>query len=134
MSRSLEQFTSENEATYDSLISLIENTRDRLALIVVACDDLRQRQRVVERYEAEARQAKIRSSRIVLGTEPSLRSGLAKLNLQPGDQAVVTVTGAEWLLWVKMGEEEVQSLDKFLAICSGRGRGCGSFAIRSCFG
>ncbi|MBW4526887.1 MAG: tetratricopeptide repeat protein [Phormidium tanganyikae FI6-MK23] len=114
MSRSLERFTSENEATYDSLISLIENTQDRLSLIVVACDDLRLRQRVVERYEAEARSAKIRSSRVMLGTEPSLRSGLAKLNLQSGDRAVVTVTGAEWLLRVKMREEEAQSdLDKF---------------------
>lgn len=108
------EITSQNEATYESLISLIENNQDRLALILVACDDLRLRRRVIDRYEAEAREARIRPLRIVLGTEPSLRAGLAKLGLRQGQAAVVTVTGAEWLLRVKMREEEDQSdLDKF---------------------
>ncbi len=113
MSQSLE-LLSQNEATYESLISLIENNQDRLALILVACDDLRLRQRVIDRYEVEARRAKIKPHRIVLGTEPSLRAGLANLGLREGDAAVVTVTGAEWLLRVKMRESEEQSdLDKF---------------------
>ncbi|MGG6265839.1 tetratricopeptide repeat protein [Leptolyngbya sp. AN03gr2] len=114
MAQSLKPFTPENEATYESLISLIENNQERLALILVACDDLRLRQRVIDRYELEARQAKIRPFRIVLGTEPSLRSGLAKLELREGSEAVVTVTGAEWLLRVTMRDGEEQSdLDKF---------------------
>ncbi|MCU0548656.1 MAG: hypothetical protein MUC48_04840 [Leptolyngbya sp. Prado105] len=113
MSQALEPLTAENEATYASLISLIENNQERLALIIVACDDLRVRRRVIDLYESEARQQNIRPFRIVLGTEPSLRSGLAKLAMQLGDAAVVTVTGAEWLLRVKMNEAEEQSdLDK----------------------
>ena len=130
MSQALEPLTSENEATYESLISLIENNQDRLALIIVACDDLRLRQRVVDRYEAEARQAKIRSHRIVLGTEPSLRSGLAKLALQPGNATVVTVTGAEWLLRVKMRKGEEQSdLDKFFGYLQWTREGLREFRV-----
>ncbi len=130
MAQSLEPLTSENEATYESLISLIENNQDRLALMIVACDDLRLRQRVVERYEAEAQQAKIRSYRIVLGTEPSLRSGLTKLSLQQGNAAVVTVTGAEWLLRVKMHEGAEQSdLDKFFGYLQWTREGLREFRV-----
>lgn len=108
-----------NEETYEALISLIENNQGVLSLILVGCDDLKLRQRVIDRYEAEARQAKIQPYRIMLGSEPSLRSSLAKLEdeheyRRRGGEAVVTVTGAEWLLRVKLREEDQQSdLDKF---------------------
>lgn len=108
-----------NEEMYDRLISLIENSQGRLAPIVVACDDLRLRDRMIGRYETEARQAKIRPYRIVLGKEPSLRSGLAKLKeqdeyLQNDGEAVFTVTGAELLLRVKLNPQEKQSeIEKF---------------------
>lgn len=108
-----------NEEMYDRLISLIENSQGRLAPIVVACDDLRLREQIVMRYETEARQAKIRPYRIVLGKEPSLRSGLAKLKeqdeyLQNDGEAVFTVTGAELLLRVKLNPQEEQSqIEKF---------------------
>lgn len=113
------ELTPENEATYESLISLIENSQGRLAPIIVGCDDAGLRQRVIARYEQEAREAKIRPYRIVLGQEPSVRSGLAKLKasepyLQRGGDAVFTVTGAEVLLRVKLRPEDEQSeLDQF---------------------
>ncbi len=129
MSQALKPLTSENEATYESLISLIENNQDRLALIIVACDDLRLRQRIIDRYEAEARQSKIRSFRIVLGNEPSLRSSLAKLAMKPGDEAVVTVTGAEWLLRVKMREQEQSDLDKFFGYLQWTREGLREFRV-----
>lgn len=109
----------QNEETYDRLMSLIENSQGRLAPIVVACDDLRLREQIVMRYEIEARQAKIRPYRIVLGKEPSLRSGLAKLKeqdeyLQNNGEAVFTVTGTELLLQVKLNPQDEQSeLEKF---------------------
>jgi len=109
----------QNEETYDQLISLIENSQGRLAPIIVACDDSHLRQQIVMRYEAEARQAKICSYRIVLGQEPSLRAGLVALKqqetpLQQGSTAVFTVTGAELLLRVKLNSQDEQSeLDKF---------------------
>jgi tetratricopeptide (TPR) repeat protein len=111
--------TEENEATYDQLISLIENSQDRLALIIVGCDDRGVRDRVVERYEAEAKVAQIRPYRIVLGENLSLRSGLASLaeteaDLREGKAAVFTVTGADLLMRVKSDPEMEQSeLDAF---------------------
>jgi tetratricopeptide (TPR) repeat protein len=109
-----EPAASSNEEIYERLISLIENNQEQLTLIVVACDDLKLRQRMIDRYEQEAKQSKIQSHRIVLGMEPSLRAGLAKLGLPNGEQVVVTVTGAEWLLRVKTRSIDAQSdLDKF---------------------
>jgi tetratricopeptide (TPR) repeat protein len=110
---------SQNEETYEQLISLIENSQGRLAPIIVACDDAALRQRIILRYESEARQVQIRPYRIVLGQEPSLQTGLKTLKqqddyLQRGGAAVFTVTGAEVLLRVKLHPQEEQSeLDKF---------------------
>ena len=109
----------DNEETYDQLISLIENSQGRLAPIIVSCDDSALRQRIIMRYETEARQAKIRPYRIVLGQEPSMRAGLEALkqqeeHLQRGGKAVFTATGAELLLWVTLNPQDEQSeLDKF---------------------
>jgi tetratricopeptide (TPR) repeat protein len=111
-------FQPENEATYESLISLIENSQGRLAPIIVGCDDEILRDKVIDRYEAEAAIAKIQPYRIKLGSEPSIRAGLARLKeseayIQNGGEAVFTVTGAEFLLWIKLDEDEQSDLDKF---------------------
>jgi tetratricopeptide (TPR) repeat protein len=111
-------FKPENEKTYEALISLIENSQGRLAPIVVGCDDENLRSRVIDRYEAEAKVAKIQPYRIKLGSEPSIRAGLARLKeseayIQNGGEAVFTVTGAEFLLWIKLDEDEQSDLDKF---------------------
>jgi tetratricopeptide (TPR) repeat protein len=117
MTQEATTFTPENEKTYEALISLIENSQGRLAPIVVGCDDENLRSRVIDRYEAEA--AKIPAYRITLGTEPSISRALAQLKasetyLQGSGGAVFTVTGAEYLLWIKTHEEDAQSeLDKF---------------------
>jgi tetratricopeptide (TPR) repeat protein len=109
-----ESVTTSNEANYENLISLIENSQEQLALIIVACDDLSLRQQTIERYEQEAKQSQIRAERIILGMEPSLRAGLAKLGIGNQDGVVVTVTGVEWLLRVKTRAADAQSdLDKF---------------------
>lgn len=109
----------QNEEIYDQLISLIENSQGRLAPIIVSCDDSALRQRIMMRYETEARQAQICPYRIVLGQEPSMRAGLETLkqqenHLQQGGKAVFTVTGAELLLRVTIDPQDEQSeLDKF---------------------
>jgi tetratricopeptide (TPR) repeat protein len=109
----------ENEETYEALISLIENSQGRLAPIVVGCDDEILRDNVIDRYETEAAIAKISAYRITLGSEPNISAGLAHLKasetyLQSNGEAVFTVTGAEFLLWIKTHEEDAQSeLDKF---------------------
>ncbi|WP_204150850.1 tetratricopeptide repeat protein [Leptolyngbya sp. CCY15150] len=109
----------QNAATYEALISLIENSQGRLAPIIVACDDWLLRQRIIEQYETEARQAQIQPYRVRLGQEPSVRAALAKLKdehdyLQQGGEAVFTITGAEVLLRITLKPEDKQSeLDKF---------------------
>jgi tetratricopeptide (TPR) repeat protein len=103
-----------NENAYESLISLIENNQNQLSLIIVSCDDLTLRQEIIDRYEREARLDNIQSQRIVLGAEPSLKAGLAKLALPDESRVVVTVTGSEWLLRVKTRTSDAQSdLQKF---------------------
>ncbi len=109
-----------NEETYEELISLIELSQGRLAPIIVACDDRTLRQRLINRYETEARQSKIQPYRIVLGEEPSLKGGLVKLRemhpyLQRGGAAVFTVTGTDVLLRVNLhtDESEQTQLDRF---------------------
>jgi tetratricopeptide (TPR) repeat protein len=114
MTQTSDSITLANEDTYENLISLIENNQNQLCLIIVVCDDLTLRQQIVRRYEREARQDRIEAQRIVLGTEPSLRAGLAKLELPPESRVVVTVTGSEWLLRVKTRAQDEQSdLQKF---------------------
>ncbi|MDA0673183.1 MAG: hypothetical protein O3C67_05695 [Cyanobacteria bacterium] len=109
----------QNAQTYETLISLIENSQGRLAPIIVACDDWELRQRLIDKYELEARQAKIRPYRVKLGQEPSVRAALVRLkaehdHLQRGGEAVFTITGAEVLLRVTLKPEDEQSeLDKF---------------------
>jgi len=109
----------QNASTYETLISLIENSQGRLAPIIVACDDYALRQRLIDQYELEAAQAKIRSYRVKLGQEPSVRAALIKLknehdHLQQGGAAVFTITGTEMLLRVTLKPEDEQSeLEKF---------------------
>jgi tetratricopeptide (TPR) repeat protein len=109
----------QNARTYEALISLIENSQGRLAPIIVACDDWALRQRIIEQYETEARQAKIRPYRVRLGQEPSVRAALAKLKdeqdyLQRGGEAVFTITGTETLLRITLKPDDEQSeLDQF---------------------
>jgi tetratricopeptide (TPR) repeat protein len=119
MSQNPFEFEEETEAIYESLISLIENSQGQLAPIVVGCDEVRLRERVIERYERDAKSAKVQPYRVLLGTEPSLRAGLAEVverevYLQEGGEAVFTVLGANTLLWVKLRDEDTQSeIEKF---------------------
>jgi tetratricopeptide (TPR) repeat protein len=114
MTQTPESIAAANEDAYENLISLIENNQNMLSLIIVACDDLMLRQKIIGRYEREARLDNIQAKRIVLGTEPSLKAGLVKLELQSDARVVVTVTGSEWLLRVKTRASDAQSdLQKF---------------------
>jgi len=128
-----DEFHAQNEEIYDQLISLIENSQGRLAPIIVACDDMPLRDRMIARYELEARRGKIRPYRIVLGQEPSLRAALEALtqedyHLQEGGEAVFTVTGTELLLRVTLNPQDEQSeLDKFFGYLQWTREGLQSF-------
>ena len=133
MSKMPLEFESETEKTYDALISIIENNQGRLAPIIVGCDELRLRERVIERYEREAKEAKIRPYQIRLDSEPSVRAGLDELvsedeYLQAGGEAVFTVLGADTLLRVKLRDEDEQSeLEKFFGYLQWTREGLRSF-------
>jgi hypothetical protein len=109
-----------NQEAYDMLISSIENSQNHLAIIIAAFDDIELRDRLITRYETEARESNINSYRIILGKEPSIRGELAKLkqaesHIQEGKEAVFTVTGAELLSGKPSAENdrEPTELDKF---------------------
>ncbi len=95
----------QNEESYDGLIVSIEAGQGVLNLLIAVCDDPTYRQEIIERYEKELA-PEIRSYRVELDRdEPSLRAAVASVvekdeYLQNGGKAVVTVMGAETLLFL----------------------------------
>ncbi|BBD59672.1 hypothetical protein NIES2109_24610 [Nostoc sp. HK-01] len=100
----------ENQDIYDDLIVSIEAKAHRLNLLIAVCDDASFRDEIIAQYEAEL-QPQIRCFRVILARgEPSLRAAVAKLveseeYLQQHNPAVISVTGAEQLHFLKLGEE-----------------------------
>lgn len=109
----------QNQDAYDDLIVSIEASVARLNILIAVCDDLEFRDEIIKRYEDEV--LPIRSYRTTLERgEPSLRRALHELVEKEeylqyySNQAVITVTGAEELLSIKLDEKEEQSeLEKF---------------------
>ena len=99
-----------NEDSYDDLLVAIEASEGILSLLIAVCDDSNLREQIIKRYETEV-EPDIRSYRITLARgEPSLRGAIAQLvqneeYLQNGGRAVITVTGAEQLYFLKLGAE-----------------------------
>ncbi|QLE58296.1 tetratricopeptide repeat protein [Nostoc sp. TCL26-01] len=100
----------ENRDAYDDLIVSIEAKAHRLNLLIGVCDDASSRDEIIAQYEAEL-QPNIRCYRVTLARgEPSLRAAVAQLvkseeYLRQHHPAVITVTGAEQLYFLKLGEE-----------------------------
>ncbi|WP_245895021.1 tetratricopeptide repeat protein, partial [Nostoc cycadae] len=100
----------ENRDAYDDLIVSVEAKANRLNLLIGVCDDASFRDEVIAQYEAEL-QSQIRCYRVTLARgEPSLRAAIAQLvkseeYLQQHNPAVISVTGAEELHFLKLGEE-----------------------------
>ncbi|MBE9004642.1 tetratricopeptide repeat-containing protein [Fortiea sp. LEGE XX443] len=100
----------ENRDVYDDLIVSIEAKAHRLNLLIAVCDDASFRDEIIAQYEAEL-QPEICCYRVTLARgEPSLTAAVAQLverekYLQQHNPAVITVTGAEQLYFLKMGNE-----------------------------
>lgn len=100
----------ENRDAYDDLMVSIEAKAHRLNLLIAVCDDASFRDEIIAQYEAEL-QPEIRCYRVTLARgEPSLRAAVAQLvereeYLQQHNPAVITVTGAEQLYFLKLGNE-----------------------------
>ncbi|HIK04934.1 MAG TPA: tetratricopeptide repeat-containing protein [Trichormus sp. M33_DOE_039] len=100
----------DNLDAYDDLIVSIQAKEQGLSLLIAVCDDLNFREQIIEHYETEL-QPEIRPYRVTLPRgEPSLRAAIAHLveneeYLQQHQPAVITVTGAEQLYFLKLGKE-----------------------------
>jgi tetratricopeptide (TPR) repeat protein len=100
----------QNERSYEDLLVSIEANKDKLNLLIGACDDGNLRDEIIQRYEAEL-EPDIRRYRVVLERgEPSLRAAIEEVvkndqYLQQGGRAVLTVTGAEQLFVLKLGAQ-----------------------------
>ena len=99
----------QNQDNYDDLLVSIEAGQGQLNLLIAVADDPALRQKIIDEYEAELPPT-IRAYRVELAREePSLRAAVASVvetdeYLRQGGAAVVTVTGAEKLLFLKFGD------------------------------
>jgi len=100
----------ENEKNYLDLLVSIEADDKQLNLLIGVCDDSNYREEIISRYEAEL-DPEIRPYRVTLARgEPSLRAALAQVvaedeYLRQGGRAVLTVTGAEKLFFIKQEQQ-----------------------------
>jgi len=100
----------DNLDAYDDLIVSIQAKEHGLNLLIGVCDDASFRDEIIAQYEAEL-QPEIRCYRATLARgEPSLRAAIAQLvegeeYLQQHNPAVISVTGAEKLHFLKLGNE-----------------------------
>ncbi|MEH1809678.1 tetratricopeptide repeat protein [Nostoc sp.] len=107
----------ENQDAYDDLIVSIEAQKRGLNLLIAVCDDASFRNQIIAQYEAELQPA-FRAYRVTLARqEPSLKAALNQLvqqeeYLRQQNLAVITVTGAEQLYFLRLGNEQSEQ-EKF---------------------
>ncbi|MBC1241024.1 tetratricopeptide repeat protein [Nostoc sp. 2RC] len=107
----------ENEDAYDDLIVSIEAQTQGLNLLIAVCDDPGFRDEIIARYEAEL-QLNFCAYRVILARhEPSLKAALNQLveqeeYLRQRQPAIITVTGAEQLYFLRLGQEQSEQ-EKF---------------------
>ena len=124
-------FSPENEQQYEELVVSIEASEGIFSLLIAACDDQGLRERIIERYERELF-PEVRGYRLRLNRgEPSLRQAIADwAEQQQGQRRVVlSVTGAEELLWMNLRSEDSgkPELDKFFGYLQWTREGVGQY-------
>jgi tetratricopeptide (TPR) repeat protein len=108
MTANLESSLTANELAYEKLVTVIEASKGTLALLIAVCDDSKFRDRTIQRYEQELK-PDFETYRLQLArTEPSLRAALGAWAEQQSQStaAMLTVTGAEDLLWFNLKDED----------------------------
>jgi tetratricopeptide (TPR) repeat protein len=107
----------ENQDAYDDLIVSIEAQTRGLSLLIAVCDDSNFRDEIIAEYEAELN-PKFRTYRVTLPRqEPSLKAALNQLveqeeYLRQRQHGVISVTGAEQLYFLRLGNEQSEQ-EKF---------------------
>ncbi len=109
-SQELLDLDEENQEAYDDLIVSIEAKEETLNLLIAVCDDAKGRDRIITKYEAELL-PRFRPYQVTLARgEPSLKAAINQLvekeeYLRQHHPAVITVTGAEQLYFLRLGKE-----------------------------
>jgi tetratricopeptide (TPR) repeat protein len=107
----------ENQDAYDDLIVSIEAQKRGLNLLIAVCDDANFRDEIIAQYEAELQPAFCTYRVTLARQEPSLKAALNQLvqqeeYLRQQNPAVITVTGAEQLYFLRLGNEQSEQ-EKF---------------------
>jgi tetratricopeptide (TPR) repeat protein len=118
MRADLERSQTDNESAYEELVTVIEASKGTLALLIAVCDDLKLRDSIIEQYERDLKPTFQNYQLQLAKDEPSLRSVLGKWaeqKYQSTTSAMVTVTGAENLLWFKLRKDDLDrtEIEKF---------------------
>ncbi len=132
MKANLERSQTDNDSVYEELVTVIEASQGTLALLIAVCDDLKLRESIIQRYEQDLK-PEFQPYRLQLAKqEPSLRAALAQWSDQNQSvpSAVLTVAGAENLLWFKLKEndETRTEVDKFFGYLQWGREGLREFA------
>ncbi|MEM8779256.1 MAG: tetratricopeptide repeat protein, partial [Cyanobacteria bacterium P01_G01_bin.49] len=107
------KLNSENNRTYQKLLSVIEASENTLSLLIAVCDDRYLRDKIIEAYETELL-PNIQSYQICIDQdEPSLKAAINKIIQSENfinckKNAVLTVIGAEDLLFIHRNGEKSQ--------------------------
>jgi tetratricopeptide (TPR) repeat protein len=109
MKANLESSQTANELAYEKLVTVVEASKETLALLIAVCDDSKLRDRIIQRYEQDLKPEFETYQLQLAKTEPSLRAALgawAEQQSKPVTSAMFTVTGAESLLWFNLKDED----------------------------
>ncbi|MEA5599318.1 tetratricopeptide repeat protein, partial [Rivularia sp. UHCC 0363] len=103
----------QNQDAYEDLLTAITASDDRLSLLIAVCDDPRQRQEIIQRYESELSVSHAAYRVSMARSEPSLKLALqelmtTELALRQGEPAVITVLGIEQLSFWRGSEAKSQ--------------------------
>ncbi|BBD65248.1 hypothetical protein NIES4070_15990 [Nostoc commune HK-02] len=120
-----------NQDAFDDLIVSIEAGTGKFNLLIGVCDNADFRNQMIDRYETELK-PDFCTYRVTLDEkEPNLKGAIQELLekekcLQQYQPAVITVTGAEKLLFLRLGEEQSPQ-EKFFGYLQWTREGLGKF-------
>ncbi|MCC5607488.1 tetratricopeptide repeat protein [Nostoc sp. CHAB 5834] len=120
-----------NQDAFDYLIVSIEAGAGKFNLLIGICDNANFRNQIIDRYEIELKPHFCTYTLTLDEQEPNLKGAIQQLLekeecLQQYQPAVITVTGAEKLLFLRLGEEQ-SAQEKFFGYLQWTREGLGKF-------
>ncbi|MGF2040337.1 MAG: tetratricopeptide repeat protein [Nostoc sp. CmiVER01] len=120
-----------NQDAFDDLIVSIEAGEGKFNLLIGVCDNADFRNQIIDRYETELKPHFCTYTVTIDEKEPNLKAAIQQLLekeecLQHFQPAVITVTGAEKLLFLRLGEEQSPQ-EKFFGYLQWTREGLGKF-------